>query len=196
MHTPHLQRLTTHYIEHEDRLRLTGQQANGDTVVLWLTQRLCNRLLPYLSAWLEQQTDAAPLRHPQVQATQQTIRQSIAQQAARAQLTPSAPVPPPPTQAGWLVASVHLSYRGEVLVLTFQAQDPQQAQQTQQAAPAAADTPALIPVATLPITAQPLRQWLGIAFGHYQHAQWPTTAWPHWMQPTQPALHPAPALLH
>lgn len=183
MHTPHLQRLTTHYIEHEDRLRLTGQQANGDTVVLWLTQRLCNRLLPYLSAWLERQADAAPLRHPQVQATQQTIRQSIAQQAARAQLTPSAPVPPPPAQAGWLVASVHLSYRGEVLVLTFQSEAPSHG----------AD---LVTVATLPITAQPLRQWLGIAFGHYQHAQWPTTAWPAWMHATQPTLHPAPALLH
>ena len=37
-----LQRVTTAYLENEDRLRLTGELADGDTVVCWLTQRLLN----------------------------------------------------------------------------------------------------------------------------------------------------------
>ena len=43
-----LQRVTTAYLENEDRLRLTGELADGDTVVCWLTQRLLNRLVPGL----------------------------------------------------------------------------------------------------------------------------------------------------
>ena len=39
-----LHRLTTDYVEEEDRIRVSGASANGDTVVLWLTQRLLNRL--------------------------------------------------------------------------------------------------------------------------------------------------------
>lgn len=42
---PDLQRITTQYIEVEDRLRLTGELAPGEVVVLWLTQRLMHRLI-------------------------------------------------------------------------------------------------------------------------------------------------------
>ena len=33
-----LERLTTEYVEREDRIRLSGQLTHGDTVVLWLTR--------------------------------------------------------------------------------------------------------------------------------------------------------------
>ena len=40
---PHeLQRITTTYVDVEDRLRLTGVLANGTVVQLWLTQRRRN----------------------------------------------------------------------------------------------------------------------------------------------------------
>jgi hypothetical protein len=35
-----LDRTTTEYIDTEDRLRLSGQYADGSAVVIWLTQRL------------------------------------------------------------------------------------------------------------------------------------------------------------
>lgn len=50
-----LQRVTTAYLENEDRLRLTGKLADGDIVVLWLTQRLLSRLVPHLTTWLARQ---------------------------------------------------------------------------------------------------------------------------------------------
>ena len=51
---PHeLQRITTTYVDVEDRLRLTGVLANGTVVQLWLTQRLLGRLVPPLTSWLE-----------------------------------------------------------------------------------------------------------------------------------------------
>ena len=43
-----LQRCTTEYIATEDRLRLSGEIGTQSTVVLWLTQRLLNRLMPPL----------------------------------------------------------------------------------------------------------------------------------------------------
>ena len=38
--TDSLDRITTEYIDAEDRLRLSGQSADGSAVVIWLTQRL------------------------------------------------------------------------------------------------------------------------------------------------------------
>ena len=48
-----LQRLTTEYVDAEDRMRLTGEIRPGETLVLWLSQRLLMRLLPHLFLWLE-----------------------------------------------------------------------------------------------------------------------------------------------
>jgi len=38
--TSNLDRITTEYIDAEDRLRLSGKYADGAAVVIWLTQRL------------------------------------------------------------------------------------------------------------------------------------------------------------
>ena len=38
--TDSLDRITTEYIDTEDRIRLSGQYAGGPAVVIWLTQRL------------------------------------------------------------------------------------------------------------------------------------------------------------
>ena len=54
--TTTLRRITTEYIEIEDRLRISGEIADAEAVVIWLTQRLLLRLLPLLLQWLDQQT--------------------------------------------------------------------------------------------------------------------------------------------
>ncbi len=48
-----LKRATTKYVPHEDRIRLTGENASGLIVEMWLTQRLLNRMVPPLCGWLE-----------------------------------------------------------------------------------------------------------------------------------------------
>lgn len=62
-----LQRITSEFVEREDRVRVRGALADGQVVVLWLTQRLLNRALPPLIDWLDKQpspdtsaTSAAP----------------------------------------------------------------------------------------------------------------------------------------
>lgn len=50
-----LQRITSEFVEREDRLRVRGALADGQVAVLWLTQRLLNRALPPLIEWLDKQ---------------------------------------------------------------------------------------------------------------------------------------------
>ena len=50
--------------------------------------------------------------------------------------------------------------------------------------------------ATFTLAAQPLRQWLGIVYAQYLRGQWPTTAWPAWMDTAPPQAAPGVAALH
>ncbi len=161
-----LKRITTAYVELEDRIRLTGELANGDTEVLWLTQRLVNRLVPYLTAWLERQIDPTSAT-PSVHGAHQDIVQGFAQQAACAQLTPKPPVQPPSSQPGWRVSAVDISQRKAAVVMTFRGEAEERA--------------------TLILAAQPLRQWLGIVFEQSLRGEWSITSWPAWMETRAPA---------
>lgn len=170
-----LQRITTEYIDQEDRIRLTGELAHGATVVLWITQRLLNRLIPHLTAWLSRQIAPAS-RIPSVQAAHQDIAQGFAQQAARAQLVHEPPVRVSSEGLVWRVDSVDIAQGEDAVVLTFKGEGEAQA--------------------TLTLAAQPLRQWLGIVFEQYQRGEWPTTAWPGWMEVGRPQAAPGAMALH
>ena len=175
MQVPTLQRFTTEYIEREDRLRLTGDLGHGDAVVLWLTQRLLNRLVPHLCQWLERHGAQGP-GIPSVQTAHQDILHGFAQQAARAQLPVQPPVRASSAAASWRVDSVDIAQREDVVTLTFKAEGKAQA--------------------TLTLAAQPLRQWLGIVFEQYQRGDWPATIWPGWMEAAAPKAAPGPMALH
>ena len=43
-----LSRVTTVYVDVEDRFRLSGETQDGQVLVLWPTQRLLCRLVPHL----------------------------------------------------------------------------------------------------------------------------------------------------
>ena len=49
-----LSRITTIYVDKEDRIGLVGEDSNGEHHKLWLTQRLLNRLVEKLLDWLPQ----------------------------------------------------------------------------------------------------------------------------------------------
>lgn len=156
-----LQRITTEYVELEDRIRVSGELANGDTVVLWITQRLLNCLVPHLTAWLARQVNPAS-SIPSVQAAHHEMVQGFAQQAARAQLVPESPVCASSPMALWRVNAVDIAQGEDVLALTFKGEATAQA--------------------TLTLAAQPLRQWLGIVHEQTLRGEWSTAVWPAWMQ--------------
>ena len=164
---PTFERITTEYIDLEDRIRLAGEVENVAPVVIWLTRRLLQRLLPALLQWLERQDDATPRAE---------VLQSFAQQAARAELTPQAPVRAVAGCAAWLAQSVDITQSEQIISLTFRGADGQDA--------------ALI------LAAKPLRQWLGIVHDAYLKADWPLNVWPGWIRESTLAAGQQSVVLH
>jgi len=165
-----LDRITTEYIDTEDRLRLSGQYADGAAVVIWLTQRLIQRLIPVLLEWLghsHQQVVAAP--HAE-------IMQGWAQQAARAGLTVQPPVQASAARSAWLADSIDFTPSPEGVVLTFKSANDQRA------------------MLTLPAAA--LRQWLNIVFDAYVRAEWPLAVWPEWISEAAVPVQTASVVMH
>jgi hypothetical protein len=148
-----LQRITTEYVDVEDRMRLSAEVKGGPPVVLWLSQRLLLRLLPGTIHWLDRQAGGdATLSH---------VMQGFAQHAAQAELTPQAPVRATATgSSAWLVQTVDVVVSAQLMSLTFRGGSGQ--------------------AATLNLEAKPMRQWLSIVRGLCQKAGWPMQAWPDW----------------
>lgn len=158
--TPSLQRITTDYVDLEDRIRLSGEMESAATVVVWLTQRLLERLLPVLLLWLEQQS--ADTAHAE-------MLHDFAQQAAEAGLTPQIPVRADVSSTAWLALSVDIAQSDQAVSLTLRGSDGQDV--------------------NLTLVANPLRQWLAILHDAYCKAGWPLTVWPEWIRArTLPAM--------
>lgn len=155
-----LQRITTTYVDVEDRMRLAGQSAAGEVVTLWLTRRLLDRLLPHLLSWLERSTPLNDV-NPGMRAHAQGALQGFAQMAARAALGNEEPVDATAPLAEWRVGSVDVSQSGSGLMLRFRDDGEQQAE--------------------LPMSVESLRQWLNILLDQYRAAGWPLQVWPVWM---------------
>ena len=177
VHPPSLSRLTTDYVETEDRIRITGEILNlteqeaPRTVVLWFTQRLISRLLPHLLKWLE--NNDVPQGWNQA-------AQGFVQQAAIAALGPQTAVCREPESETWMVHNIQLTCT------------PHNAQIGFQSAPNGPEYRA-----RLVLEAQPLRQWLNIVYEQYRRAQWPLSLWPQWLtEARMPDVSEIPALLH
>lgn len=172
-----LQKITTQYVDREDRIRLAGETVPEQAVVLWLTQRLLQRLVPPLCQWLEQHSPVPP--GSVASATRAEVAQGFAQQAALAELQPQAPVVAEAAETAWLVTAVDVQLQADGVQLVFRSD----------AVPGAAPsqgTPVPTPASeavSLHIQAQPLRQWLAIVHGQVCEAGWPLDAWPAWMDP-------------
>ena len=161
-----LSRVTTVYVDVEDRFRLSGETYDGQVRVLWLTQRLLCRLIPALVRWLEQRSPLQASSSPVASAAQ--VMQAFAQQSALAQMHPQEPVPVVQENADWLVQKVDVVTAAEAVRLTFR--------------PPGDSSEA----AGVSMGAMHLRQWLGILYGQWRQSGWPQEVWPQWMQESQP----------
>lgn len=156
-------RFTTEYIPDEDRMRVSVAFKDGSVQVLWLTQRLLDRLLAQLVA----QIGSAPLpggapKSPVAAKAQQRFNQ----QAAAASITPQKPVRVktheqqvrPPT----LITSIDLGFGKTVVRVDFRAGEAVMAQ--------------------LPFSKEALRQWFSVLYKRYEEAGWSGAFWPDWIR--------------
>jgi len=101
-----LQRITTEYIEAEDRVRLSGASPSGEAISLWITQRLLSRLLKVILNWTAESENA-----------HHALKNAFAQQAARTDLKLQLSVPAQPSAV--LVNTIDISHTAEALTLVF-----------------------------------------------------------------------------
>ena len=154
-----LKRITTEYNAREDRIRLSGEADDSRVVVMWVTQRLFNRLLPPLLKHLEGQTRANP---------QPELLQTFVQESARAALKPQPAVKAEPGATTWLASTIDVAGSKKLVRLTFRGADGQ--------------------AATLALSAEQVRQWLDVMHKTWVKAGWPLDMWPAWIkQPDQAA---------
>ncbi|MBT5907047.1 MAG: hypothetical protein HOH23_05130, partial [Gammaproteobacteria bacterium] len=110
-----LERITTEYVEVEDRIRLTGESEDNQTIVLWLTQRLLTQIISHLLGLIEKQSPTPGEKG----APTSSLLQGFAQQAAEAELAPEQPVRAVSSSISWLIPEVDitLSPKGTLVLL-------------------------------------------------------------------------------
>jgi len=156
-------RVSSQYVDFEDRIRLTGELTDGQHVVLWLTRRLTERLVPHLVKWLENnQVKVQEGRSLALTAMRNAPYQRFVQEAAHAQLEPQPPLQARLGERSWLVCAVELKSAPDVLRLNFKGRlEIEQVQFSP--------------------GERPLRQWLKVIHDLYVLAGWPQEVWPLWI---------------
>ncbi len=156
-----LLRLTSEYIEAEDRFRLTGEDIAGNTISLWLTQRLSYRLIGYLLSAISK-TSSEATRNPTQDDDAGNLLQEFAQQAATAELPQQAAVDSKLSSEDWLVEEVDVNQDGKGNIgLIFKKEGVENV--------------------AIGFESQQLRQWLSIVRRQWTQAEWPVDLWPSWM---------------
>lgn len=158
-----LQRITTTYVDTEDRIRLAGELSDSHTVVMWLTQRLLTRLVPHLLTWLEKGVES-PLP--------QDIALSLSQFAAQSDLEKQTPVHQNQDSESWVVLAVDISSAPGALLLQIRGAEDN--------------------LARVRFTSQQLHQWLGLMRLLWRTAEWPDSIWPDWLDDTPPTAGTSP----
>lgn len=157
---PVLQRLTTEYIEKEDRIRISGEGKEGELVSFWLTQRLLSRLIRYLVSSIEESPSTdEPNNITDVRTN--ALFNEMAQQVAQQHLPAQPPVVTPEENNSWLVSEVDISKDQQHIKLVFKNTRPIHTE--------------------LMLDKYQLRQWLSILFHLWQQAEWPLSVWPDWI---------------
>ncbi|AFU44366.1 hypothetical protein C380_03205 [Acidovorax sp. KKS102] len=184
------ERITTEYVEAEDRIRMAGTLHGGELVVAWFTQRLLQRLVAALVQQLQGQGAGVPRSDgPRADmlapdALRAQVMQGFAQQAARAKLAPQPAVLAAPDHEAWLVHEVNVAQLPQAVQLTFKGMRTGSGVER-------------TPIGVLVLAPEPLRQWLCILYDNYRKAGWPLQVWPDWV--TESAVASVPAgttLLH
>jgi hypothetical protein len=165
-----LKRLSTHYVEIEDRIRFAGELEDAKPVVFWVTQRVATRVLAALVQLLEKEAAAGRT----LPTAGRDVLQSFAQDAAVADLKRQTPVAADAAASGWLAHTVDFTPGSSGAVLTFRGGHGQSA--------------------TLRMDLTELRQWLAIVHHLWARASWPLDVWPTWM--TGEAASPQESVRH
>lgn len=145
-----MSRITVSYSDEEDRIELACQYETGGVQVLWLTRRLCDRLVEALVMRLEKTERQDPFSADTLQSWELS--------AARAALLPENPVSGSGASR-MLVNSIDIGRENGKFRLFFRWNEGG---------------------ALLILDDTSLRQWLSFVHDAYVRAQWESGVWPAW----------------
>jgi hypothetical protein len=149
-----IRKITQHYDPEQDRIGLTAQNDEGCVLLLWLTQRLANRLVGKLASWLDEDVKTMPSGRPMFSP------HAWEQSSAEAQLKPDRPVDPAAARSEALLTAVDLARGPKGYTLTFKWGSAG--------------------AARLRLNPTELRQTLIILHRLFDTATWSKLAWPEW----------------
>ncbi|MBT8147762.1 MAG: hypothetical protein KJN90_12975 [Gammaproteobacteria bacterium] len=160
-----LKRFTTRYKGAEDRILFTGEDKNGETVSLWLTQRLLLKIIPVLVDWL-QKNNPADLKARENSTQAQEIAEVFTRKPVlpKVAVTPAQPADSTPVEIiedAVLVHSIDLNLNQKMLRLRFRHCDQE--------------------LGNLALNSSQLRQWLAVVHVLWKNADWPAHIWPRWL---------------
>jgi hypothetical protein len=155
--------ITSEYDQAEDRIRFAAVDKQGVSRVMWITQRLAQRLVPVLVDGLNAQLLADEAPPGELQAAQ-----VYAQLEARISQKHVPPVKPDPGAAQELVTEIKVSVTDTgSRVLAFICKDTEPAR--------------------LAMTPPELRQWLEVLRLCFVKGQWREDVWPAWLKQRAPS---------
>ena len=161
-----LKRFTTQYKSAEDRFLLTGEDKEGATVSLWLTQRLLLKTVPVLVDWLQKYNSVdLTAADNSVQAQQLakvfSRKPVVAEPPAVSGKADSATAPLEQAADPILVHSIDLNLNEKMLRMRFKHDDQE--------------------LGILAMNGSQLRQWLAVLHVLWKKGGWPAQIWPRWL---------------
>ena len=155
-----IKRFTTEFIPHEDRIRLSLESNDGAVRLLWLTRRLCVRLIPQIAKVLEQR---AKLYANAMQAPSNNA-QRRRQMNALGKLESQEPV-----RAGagaqveqHLVTMLAMRMTAQAILIDFKVSEDSIIQ-------------------TIPFPEEAIRQWVVMLNACFRKGGWDDDVWPAWL---------------
>ncbi len=169
-----IQKITQRYHSEQDRISFSVQSVEQQVVLLWLTQRLANRLVSILVSWLGE--DSGVLMNQSFTDSQSLDQQGVLEQTQQAQLTTFSAVDVTLAQGERLLNSIDLARdQNGAYILTFNWIENN---------------------ACLILNVTELRQWLSILYRLFGTAEWPKQAWSAWFSTNNATPSTSSRLLH
>lgn len=153
-----IKRFTTEYVIPEDRIRLSLEGNDGQMRVLWLTRRLCTRLVPQIVKVL----DKRPQLYGGAAKAPTDNAQRRSQMDALGKLENQDPVRPEGEVEEHLITTLSMRMNPQAILLDFKAGEDNLIQ-------------------TLPFPEAAMRQWLVMLNVAFRKAQWADDIWPDWI---------------
>ena len=155
-----LKRITSEYIEAEDRIRIAGLTEKNETLSLWFTVRLSSRLVTHCITLLGKHSPELKKAATNDAQLQKNL-QNLVQRSAEQEISEESAVSVASDSPSYLIKEIDVKTSDGGVVMSFK-QDKTSSYE-------------------LYLKSQQLRQWLGMLYLIWQKAEWPLHIWPDWM---------------